>query len=142
MTFCHLIRCYMLIEEPVKNRESQIQSSIVLIILSLVIALALPITIISLGDSIVEENKVQYFQYSCVVIVLCSFVTQQLQKKAFDLLCPHSSFEPPECFELRKTYHGSVMSLEKIWKFLAIVSIVVGGAGGYIAEYLIIAGLY
>ena len=125
-----------------KSRALNIIISVALVIISLVLGVTIPILVVLLGDYFLLENKVRYFQYSCVFVAFCAFIAQQYQAKAMNLLIPNSSFEPPECYELRQKYLRVVLLLKYVWMVLTIITIFLGGMGVNIANHLINNGLY
>lgn len=124
------------------DREKLVKKAIILSISLLLIAFFAPVITVFLGGSIAIENKGIYFQSSCAIGAVCSYLSQVNQSKAFTLLCPKSSFEPPGCFELRQKYLKLVLILGSIWKWLAVVTILLGVLGSYISKELIIHGWY
>ncbi|EKO3942699.1 hypothetical protein F7U70_001577 [Vibrio fluvialis] len=124
------------------NREEKVRFKIFVTGFLLVIGFLAPIVIVSMGKYISEINKEHYFQFSCLAGALCSYFSQQSQSKAFNLLCPKSAFDPPECFGLREKYRNLVLKFGAFGKFLIVITIILGVLGSYIAQVLIQNGLY
>jgi len=125
-----------------QNIQLKIRKYIISILTLLIIGLFFPIFIIIFGNYISPQNKENYFQYSSIIVAFCSFFAQQYQSKIKSILYPNSDFEPPECFNLRQKYHKLVITLESVWKILALITIVLGGLGIHIAKFLISQGHY
>jgi hypothetical protein len=126
----------------VDNREEKVKFNIFVTGFLLVVGFLAPIVVVSMGKYISEIHKEHYFQLACLAGALCSFFSQQSKSKAFNLLCPKSAFDPPECFELREKYRHLVLKLGAFGKFLIVITIILGVLGGYIAQILIQNGLY